>query len=400
MADDEQTTGGRAGRRRRPRDLAKHRQLAEEVAGAEVAEVLAVAIDADVPSRIDEELLSRGALLGRPRGPLADHLVGQPADLLAGSRRSSAARSGTFESISASGPSLRSPPPVASRAVTRSRRGSIRVGVAAGRWRAASAPRKHGLAILPRMPRPRASAESGRRRRSGRRSRTPTIARLTVAWFAVNAGKWAFLVTTLVIAYEAGGTVAVGSPRPGPLSHTDPRSRRSPASAVRWPPEAVLRTVNIARTVAVGLRPWSSRIGRSDQFLSSSSLSRPASAPSPGRSTWRSCRPSRGHPPSSSRRTSRRARPKDSARSSGRRWRGLLLVVSGPWRHRRRRRDLRRGRCRIARARIVAGRRALGWSAQAVLGQTPRPVSAPWPRSRDRGSSSSGSGCRPSSAAC
>ena len=39
---------------------------------------------------------------------------------------------------------------------------------------------------------------------------------LTAAWFAVVAGKWAFLVTTLVIAYQAGGAVAVGLlARPG-----------------------------------------------------------------------------------------------------------------------------------------------------------------------------------------
>ena len=38
----------------------------------------------------------------------------------------------------------------------------------------------------------------------------PELRSLTVAWFTVIAGKWAFLVTTLVAAYEAGGTVAVG----------------------------------------------------------------------------------------------------------------------------------------------------------------------------------------------
>jgi hypothetical protein len=35
----------------------------------------------------------------------------------------------------------------------------------------------------------------------------PSIRRLTVAWFAVMAGKWALLVATLVVAYDLGGPV-------------------------------------------------------------------------------------------------------------------------------------------------------------------------------------------------
>ncbi|MGH2474618.1 MAG: hypothetical protein ACRDIL_05085, partial [Candidatus Limnocylindrales bacterium] len=36
------------------------------------------------------------------------------------------------------------------------------------------------------------------------------LRRLIIAWFAVMAGKWALLVTTLIIAYERGGPVGVG----------------------------------------------------------------------------------------------------------------------------------------------------------------------------------------------
>ena len=38
----------------------------------------------------------------------------------------------------------------------------------------------------------------------------PDLRRLQTAWMAVNAGQWAYLVTNLVVAYEAGGAAATG----------------------------------------------------------------------------------------------------------------------------------------------------------------------------------------------
>ena len=77
------------------------------------------------------------------------------------------------------------------------------------------------------------------------------IRRLIVAWFAVNAGKSALLVTTLVIAYGQGGTVAVGVL--GVVRFLTPAivAPFAGVPAARWTALAVLRATNIARTIAV-----------------------------------------------------------------------------------------------------------------------------------------------------
>ena len=78
-----------------------------------------------------------------------------------------------------------------------------------------------------------------------------TLRRLIVAWFSVNAGSWALLVITLVIAYEEGGTVAVSVF--GLARYLTPAVVAPlvglPAS--RWATEAVLRSANMTRTLAV-----------------------------------------------------------------------------------------------------------------------------------------------------
>lgn len=81
----------------------------------------------------------------------------------------------------------------------------------------------------------------------------PELRRLTVAWFTVIAGKWAFLVSTLVAAYEAGGTVAVGLLGLARFLVPTLIAPFAGLPTVRWRPEAVLRTVNATRTASIGL---------------------------------------------------------------------------------------------------------------------------------------------------
>ena len=77
------------------------------------------------------------------------------------------------------------------------------------------------------------------------------LGRLEFAWFAVQTGKSAFLVTMLVLAYDAGGTVAVGLM--GLASYLTP-TILAPLVALpahRWPTERVLLAANAARALAV-----------------------------------------------------------------------------------------------------------------------------------------------------
>ncbi|MGK2850303.1 MAG: MFS transporter [Candidatus Limnocylindrales bacterium] len=81
----------------------------------------------------------------------------------------------------------------------------------------------------------------------------PDLGRLLFSWFAVNAGKWAFLVTNLVLAYETGGTIAVGVL--GLFRFLTPTILAPFAGlpTVRWRPEAVLRASNAIRAAAIVL---------------------------------------------------------------------------------------------------------------------------------------------------
>ena len=79
------------------------------------------------------------------------------------------------------------------------------------------------------------------------------LRRLLAAWLAVNAGKWAFLVTTLVIAYDAGGAVGVGLLGLARFLTPVAIAPLAGLPTVRWRPEDVLRTANAIRTTAVAL---------------------------------------------------------------------------------------------------------------------------------------------------
>jgi hypothetical protein len=78
----------------------------------------------------------------------------------------------------------------------------------------------------------------------------PAVRRLVIAWFTVVAGKWALLVTTLVIAYDRGGPIGVGIL--GVVRYLTPALVAPfvgvPAS--RWLPLDVLRATNLGRTLA------------------------------------------------------------------------------------------------------------------------------------------------------
>lgn len=76
------------------------------------------------------------------------------------------------------------------------------------------------------------------------------VRRLVIAWFAVVAGKWTLLVTTLVIAYDRGGPVAVGIL--GVVRYLTPAivAPFAGVPASRWTLLAVLRATNIGRTIA------------------------------------------------------------------------------------------------------------------------------------------------------
>ena len=81
----------------------------------------------------------------------------------------------------------------------------------------------------------------------------PDLRRLQASWMAVNAGQWAYLVTNLVVAYEAGGAAATGLL--GVASFIAPTvvSPFAGVPAARWRPERVLATVTALRVLAVAL---------------------------------------------------------------------------------------------------------------------------------------------------
>ena len=79
------------------------------------------------------------------------------------------------------------------------------------------------------------------------------LARLLFGWFTINAGKWAFLVPNLVIAYEQGGAPALGLL--GLARYLTPTLLAPFAGlpASRWRPERVLLATSVLRAMAVGL---------------------------------------------------------------------------------------------------------------------------------------------------
>lgn len=81
----------------------------------------------------------------------------------------------------------------------------------------------------------------------------PDLRRLLVAWFAVMAGKWALLVTTLVLAYEVGGAATVGMLGIARFLTPALLAPLAGLPTARWSPEHVLRAANATRALAVGL---------------------------------------------------------------------------------------------------------------------------------------------------
>ena len=81
----------------------------------------------------------------------------------------------------------------------------------------------------------------------------PDLRRLQASWMAVNAGQWAYLVTNLVVAYDAGGAAATGLL--GVASFIAPTvvSPFAGVPAARWRPEQVLAAVTAVRVLAVAL---------------------------------------------------------------------------------------------------------------------------------------------------
>jgi hypothetical protein len=79
----------------------------------------------------------------------------------------------------------------------------------------------------------------------------PSLRRLLFAWFTVNAGKWAFLVTNLVVAYDRGGAAWVGALSVARYLTPALVAPLAGLPTARWRPESVLRVTNAMRTVAV-----------------------------------------------------------------------------------------------------------------------------------------------------
>ena len=81
--------------------------------------------------------------------------------------------------------------------------------------------------------------------------RDPDLRRLQAAWMAVNAGRWAYLVTNLVVAYEAGGPAATGLLGLATFLAPTVLAPLSGIPTARWRPERVLAAVTALRAVAV-----------------------------------------------------------------------------------------------------------------------------------------------------
>ena len=81
----------------------------------------------------------------------------------------------------------------------------------------------------------------------------PDLRRLQVAWMAVNAGRWAFLVTNLVVAYDAGGPAVVAILGLATFIAPTVLSPFVALPAARWRPERILASVAAIRVLAVTL---------------------------------------------------------------------------------------------------------------------------------------------------
>lgn len=83
--------------------------------------------------------------------------------------------------------------------------------------------------------------------------RNGDIGRLELAWLTANAGTYAFLVVTLVVAYDAGGALAAGLL--GVVRYLPPTFVAPLAGlpAARWRADRVLLVVNLGRAISIAL---------------------------------------------------------------------------------------------------------------------------------------------------
>jgi len=81
----------------------------------------------------------------------------------------------------------------------------------------------------------------------------PEIGRLEAAWLTANAATYAFLVVTLVVAYDSGGAIAAGLV--GVMRYVPPALIAPFAGfpAARWRADRVLLVVNLGRAAAMAL---------------------------------------------------------------------------------------------------------------------------------------------------
>jgi len=82
--------------------------------------------------------------------------------------------------------------------------------------------------------------------------RNGDIGRLEIGWLAANAGTYAFLVVTLVVAYQAGGAFAVGLLG---VVRAVPPTLLAPFAGLpssRWRGDRVLVAINLGRGAAIG----------------------------------------------------------------------------------------------------------------------------------------------------
>jgi hypothetical protein len=83
--------------------------------------------------------------------------------------------------------------------------------------------------------------------------RNGALGRLEAGWLAANASTYAFLVVTLVVAYDAGGAFAAGLL--GVVRYVPPTliAPFAGVPATRWRADRVLLGVNLARATSISL---------------------------------------------------------------------------------------------------------------------------------------------------
>ncbi len=81
----------------------------------------------------------------------------------------------------------------------------------------------------------------------------PDLRRLQVAWTAINAGRWAFLIANLVYAYDVGGATAAGFLGLATFLAPTILAPLSGLPTNRWRPARVLVAVTALRMLAVAL---------------------------------------------------------------------------------------------------------------------------------------------------